>query len=191
MKLYRGICNILFKDIDPYFKGSGEYNSFGEGTSYAINRETAKIYAEGVLSNDIFGFLIEYNSSNTNKYEVLPNNFLPQDDSDFDEDGFYLLEIEKKEIRSNKLSEIIKNLGYNSVEINESDQISTGQQLLVLDDSVKLELESIHFIVDADLVELSYEEFKNIGLKKIEENSYEVPFSKIKELDEFISEFLI
>lgn len=190
MKLYRGICNLLFKQIDPYFKGNGKFNSFGEGTSYAVDFEVGKMYAKG-CSGDAFGFVLEYIASGINHFEVTPSDFLKQSDNDFMENGFYKLKIDGKRITSNKLSEMIEKKGYNSILINESDSITTGKQLLILNENIILELESILFSINYPLGDFFDEDFIKLELKMVEENLYEVPLSKILKLDEILNEYCV
>lgn len=190
MKIYRGVTKLLFKQIDPYFKGSGAFNSFGKGTSYAVDYKVAKIYAEGCQpQDDIFAYILEYEASNINFFTVNPENFMEQSDDDFDEDGFYILNIDNNIIRSNKLSPLIKKNGYNAALINESYEISTGKQLLILDDSINLELNSIHFVINYPLGNMFDDAFKKLNLKKIDDNIYDVPYSKIDQLDILLSEY--
>ena len=58
MIIYRGLKNILFCQIDPFYIGSDD-NTYGLGTSYSLDINQAKDYCN-FISVSSYGWILSY-----------------------------------------------------------------------------------------------------------------------------------
>ena len=177
MKIYRGVKNILFKNIQHLFKNKDPiFHDYGTGTSFSYEPELAKSHIDGFSCHS---FLLEYDFQPINMLEIMESNCV--DDGVLDYGIFINGDIIKKKELSNYC---IKN-GYDSVlfcyddydthlfisPIGKESQLTLKKVLLFSDNIVlKKKLQSLNFIEE-------------------EENYFLINPSSYKQIDEILSNF--
>lgn len=136
-----------------------------------------------------FSWLLSYKASNLNMMIIKPEHFAPQTDAEFMEHGHYRICIDGIELLSNELGRVNSDK-FNALYINESEKITTGRQIFILNDSVNLDLEQCLLYVE-DVCKIFYNKMLLIeGVSQDEEMFFNIPLNKIDELDLLIEEFL-
>jgi hypothetical protein len=173
MKIYRGIFDIMPDKIDPVFMGQG---SFGDGTYYAFDEDTALAYC---LDAKFFGILYEAEIDVTNNIELHSEKV--EGLKGYRGDAYVkskLLGTVDKEL----LTEKILNMGFSSVSLK--GIIDGGEQLIVLDRRIPIKIIAYKLIIkntNQSLINI------NQWLSCTHDNSYIVSsFLTIKELENLL-----
>jgi hypothetical protein len=74
MKVYRGLKDILHKNINPYHSNNTQ-NTYGDGTSYATDRSLAEEYCNSICVKN-YGWILTYNYEPKNPYYVTLKNYV-------------------------------------------------------------------------------------------------------------------
>lgn len=102
MKVYRGLKDILFKNINPYHINDSEH-TYGQGTSYAYEKSLAEEYCNSIVVKN-YGWILTYNYEPKNPYYVSTKDFVDLDSFGEYTDMFY----NQKIIKSSEFGSLLK-----------------------------------------------------------------------------------
>lgn len=176
MKLYRGLKDILFKTIDPYFKNeSDEHLVYGKGTSYSKKLSLAEDYCQG----NKWGWLLTYSLTSGKEFQLNISNI--EDEDTLCNDTFYL-NINNDKVLSKELSSHMKNLGYDYINFCYDEY---DPHIIVLTQNCKIELEEVKLWTQ-------YQPIVDI-IKKLnypfDGEFFSIPLTDIPQIDNIISKF--
>lgn len=177
MIIYRGIKNILFKQIDPLFKNNDDFHlDYGAGTSYAYEKSLADEYCQ-FGRNLKFSWLLKYNFNPKNKLTISLSNCIDEDCLDF---GVF---INGDTIKKKDLVKYAENNNYDCIyfEYDENDPHILLTSLAV---NSQLELLEIELFTENQKV---VDKLKKLKLP-FDGQYYQIPINKIQEIDLILSD---
>jgi hypothetical protein len=179
MIIYRGIKNILYKNIDPLFRNSDDFLlDYGAGTSYAYEKNLAEEYCQ-------FGRSLKFSWLLT--YEFLHKNPLYLNSSHtIDDDGFeFGVFIEGQVIARKNLAQYAAIKGHDCI-IFEYDEMDPHVMLLSNCLTAQLEL------TQAEIFSETQEVVTALKKKKyhFDGQYFVIPLADLNLVDSLVSEFL-
>jgi hypothetical protein len=178
MIIYRGVKNILFKQIDPLFKNTDDFHlDYGSGTSYAYEKSLAYEYCQ-------FGRALKY--SWVLQYTFIPKSTLTISlSSCVDEDCLdFGIFINGDVIKKKDLVKFAETNNYDCIYF-EYDENDPHLLLTSLAKSEQLELICVELFSENQKVVDSLTKMK----LQFDGQYFQVPLNKINEVDLILSNF--
>lgn len=177
MKVYRGLKDIAFSNIDPFYI-NGDDHTYGNGTSYAKERSLAEEYCNSMCVKN-FGWILTYDYQPKNPFYVSESNFV-----DLESFGSCTKMIYKDQVISSKdLADLLRNDGYDCAvfEYDENDA-----HVMILSNNNTLTLEEIElFTENQEIVDLLNSlKISNDGTNFI------IKYNDLGKIDQLLTKFL-
>lgn len=173
MKIYRGLKDILFKNINP-FHINKDNHTYGEGTSYATERFLAEEYCNSICVKN-YGWILTYSFNPKNPYYVKESDYVDLENFGESTDMFYNKEI----IDSKDFASLLRKDGYDCAIF---DHDENDPHVLILDNNINLELDTIELFSENQEIVNFVSSFKI----PFDGTNFIVPPDLLKIIDDFL-----
>lgn len=175
MEIYRGVKDILFKNINHLFRNDDlTFLDYGQGTSYAYERRLAEDYFK---LNKNFAWLITSEFSPRHPMYIYPKDLVEEDNID---EGFFF---DGKVIERNDIAEFAEDFNHDCIifEYDDSDP-----HILLLRLANEPIIKEVDLCTEKQEIVDALRKFKF----PFDGTIYKIPLNKIKEVDEILENFI-
>lgn len=177
MIIYRGVKDLLFKNINPLYKNEDlTFLDFGKGTSYSYKKELALDY---VTTCSNFAWFLSYEYSPKNELYIGKDSLMDDESYNID-DGFF---INGNFIERNEISDYANKHSHDCIYF---DYDNSDPHLLLLDSAECPVLIEVEFYTNNHKL---IKELMNINFK-FYDNKFKIPLSRTIEIDNLIEHFI-
>lgn len=177
MKIYRGLKDILFKNIDPFHQNESDH-TYGAGTSYADNRSLAEEYCNSICVKN-YGWILTYTYEPQNPFYITEKNYVDLENFGSSTDMFYNGTI----INSTELATLLKNDGFDCAIF---DYDENDSHILILTQNNSLELQEIELFTENQQIV----NFLKTLMIPFDGTNFIIPNHLLVIIDDFLSELV-